>query len=199
MFHVYLGCHSGQSFLRSPLTPWIIFLQNVFQTSALKHPKIIWTWKFEVKSIHVHSTFCYPHAPPSTNSTHIMHMHTTHTFPIFISFRFSSVSLSDKQFSRHGPILRSHVQMTLTCSRSKIPICIHILYIPPRTKFSSVFCSMMSWVFFFWVMAQYWQKCTEWPQNNLDMIMVKNTHMHTRDTPEAQIFVSFAVRVVLEL
>ncbi len=43
----------------------------------------------------------------------------------------------------------------------------------------------------FWVTAQFWEKCTEWPQNDLDMFKVKDIYMHNIYIHEAQIFVSF--------
>ncbi len=39
----------------------------------------------------------------------------------------------------------------------------------------------------------FWDKCTEWPQNDLDMLKVKNINMHAAYIPEAQTFVSFAL------
>ncbi len=55
-------------------------------------------------------------------------------------------------------------QMTLTCLRSKIPIC--VLHTPPKPKLSSVSMSR------FRVAAQFCEKCIEWPQNCLDIFKV---------------------------
>ncbi len=41
----------------------------------------------------------------------------------------------------------------------------------------------------FRVVAQFWEKCMEWPQNDLHMSQVKS--VHTSSIPEAQIFVCF--------
>ena len=68
---------------------------------------------------------------------------------------------------------------------------------PPRSKNFCPFRSMMSC---FWITAQYWEKCTEWPQTTMTFSKVKNTNMHATYAPEAHIFVRFTLRwAVFEL
>ncbi len=81
-------------------------------------------------------------------------------------------------------------RMTLTCSGWKIPIC--MLHTPhPRGPNFHLSCSTIS---SFRVVPFFSEKCTEWPQNYIDMFKVKNTNMHSTCTPEAHIFVRFALR-----
>ncbi len=71
-------------------------------------------------------------------------------------------------------------QMTLTCSRSKIPTC--MLHKPPRLKFSSV--SLYDQPF--WVMGQFSEKCIKWPQMTLTCSRSKipTCLVHTRTRPK---------------
>ncbi len=124
--------------------------------------------------------------------------------------------------------------ITLTCSRSKVSICIlsrsiipyayNVLHTRPRPKFFVHFalqravllnyapfsekCTKWNWyvqgqkyqyawyiwyidlrgsnlqpfhstMSSFWVTIQLWEKCTEWPRNDLDMFKIKSTYMHT--------------------
>ena len=78
-------------------------------------------------------------------------------------------------------------EMTLTSSRSKIPIC--MLHTPLRSKFSSI--SLYSERFLSY--GPIFGKAHKWP-NDLDMFKVKNTDMHVTYTSKAQIFVHFALR-----
>ncbi len=45
----------------------------------------------------------------------------------------------------------------------------------------------------FRVTAQYWEKHTKWPKNDLDMFKVKGTHIQSRYIHEAKTFVHFAL------
>ena len=69
---------------------------------------------------------------------------------------------------------------------SFIPIC--MLHRPRGPDFIFVLSTSQ-----FWVRANFCEKCTEWPQNDLDMFKVKSTHMHTTHTLEAQIFIRIAL------
>ncbi len=85
-------------------------------------------------------------------------------------------------------------QMTSTYSRSKIPSC--MLHTPPRHKFSSV--SLYDKPFLNY--GPIFGKVHRMTPNDLDMFKVKNTNIHVIYTPEAQIFVHFALRwAVFEL
>ncbi len=78
--------------------------------------------------------------------------------------------------------VQNNSKMTLTYSRSNVPICIQ--HAPQRPIFSSLsLCDepLLSW--------GYWEKFTESTQNYLDMFMAKGTHMHSKNIPEAQLFV----------
>ena len=70
--------------------------------------------------------------------------------------KFSSVSLYDNFRKR-----TEWPQMTLTCSRSKIPTCMTCMLHTPWMPNFHLFRSTMSC---FRVTAQFWEKCTEWPQ-----------------------------------
>ena len=69
-------------------------------------------------------------------------------------------------------------QMTLTCSESQ---CQHACYIHPETHVFLGYCPI------FW-------KVHRMTPNDVDMFKVKNTNMHATYTPEAQLFISFALR-----
>ena len=85
-------------------------------------------------------------------------------------------------------------QMTLTCSRSKIPT--GMLHTPPRPKFLSV--SLYDEPFLSY--GAIFGKVHRMTPNDLAMFKVKNTDRHVAYTPEAQIFVRFALRrAVFEL
>ncbi len=86
------------------------------------------------------------------------------------------------------PFFGIHVvhQMTLTCSRSSIPIC--ILLTP---HISRPFCSTMSR---FQVMPLVLEKEHLTTPNDLAMFKVKNTNMHATHIPETQIFVHFTLQ-----
>ncbi len=99
--------------------------------------------------------------------------------------KFSSVSLHDKPFLSYSPFLEKCTewpQTTWTWSRSKIPT--YILHTPRRPKFLSV--SIYD--------EPFSEKCTVWPQNDLDMFKITNTNMHITYTPEAQIFIRFTLQ-----
>ena len=52
----------------------------------------------------------------------------------------------------------------------------------------------------FLAIAQFREKCTEWPPNDLDMFVVKSIHIHATYTHKAQMFISFALQwAVFEL
>ncbi len=79
-------------------------------------------------------------------------------------------------------------QMTLTCSRSKIPIC--MLHTPQRLKFSSVSLYDEPFVSYGPISG----KVHRMTPNDHDIVRVKNTNMHAICTPEFQIFVRFTLR-----
>ncbi len=97
--------------------------------------------------------------------------------PLFICF------VLYKQFLSYGPIVRKVHKVALkTCAGEKHPYAYSTHTWDPNFH---PFCSMMSFQF----MEQLWEKCTEGPQNDLDMF--KSTHMHTSYTPEGQSFIHF--------
>ncbi len=73
----------------------------------------------------------------------------------------------------------------LTCSRSKIPKC--MLHMPPKAQ---IFFGFALWWPVFKLRPNCRKKCTEWPQNELDMFKLSCTHMHARYNPESPIFAS---------
>ncbi len=76
--------------------------------------------------------------------------------------------------------------VTLTCSSTQVPIC--ILYECPDVH--SVRTLMRS----LRVVTQFGETCTEWPQQDIDIFKVKDTHMHTSTyIAEAHIIIHFAL------
>ena len=104
--------------------------------------------------------------------------------------KFLSLSLYDEPFlsyTTYSEKCTEWPQMTFTCSRSKIPIC--MLQTPPRPKFSSV--SLYDEPFS--IYRPIFGKVHRMTPNHLDMFKVKNTNMCATNTPEAQISVRFAL------
>ena len=98
---------------------------------------------------------------------------------IFVSFPLQWAVFDYGQFWESAP---NDPQVTLACSRSKIHVC--ILHTFPRPNFCPFYSVMSS----FRVMAQFWEKCTEWPQSDLDMLKVRsNVHiciLHVSSMPK---------------
>ncbi len=133
---------------------WAIFeLQANFQKSAWNDPK--WSWHVQGQQ-NQHAYYIHPRGP------------NFRPFRSMINRFWVTAQFSEK--------CTEWPQMTLICSRSKIPIC--MIHTPPGPHFR-LFCSTMSR---FWVSGQFSEKCTEWPQ-----MTFKNT----------QIFVRFALRWVV--
>ncbi len=86
------------------------------------------------------------------------------------------------QFWENAP---NDSKIVSTCSTSKVPISYHT----PETQIFGRF--VLCWAIF--QLCPNFRKCTEWPQNNLDMGMVQSVDMHATHTPEVQIFVHFTL------
>ncbi len=130
-----------------------------FSESAPNDPK--WPWHVQGQ-IYQHACFIHPQRP-----------------------KFSSVWLYDEPFLSYGPIFWNCTewpQMTLTCSRLKIPAC--RLHTPPRPKLSSLSLydePFLSYGPIFW-------KVHRMTPNDLDMCKVKNTNMHVIYIPHIRPF-----------
>ncbi len=96
-----------------------------------------------------------------------IYMHTTYTSEA----QFSSASLYDQPLQSHAPF--SFSKSTLNDPNFR----------PFRSTMSR-----------FWVMAQFLEKVHQMTPNDLDVFKVKNTNMHVTYTPDAQIFICFALQ-----
>ncbi len=109
--------------------------------------------------------------------------------------KFSSVSLYDEPFLSYGPNFRKSA-----LNDPKWPWHVqgqkyqHACYIHPRGPNFRPFRSTTSR---FWVMAQFSEKCTEWPQMTLTCSRSKIPTCMLHTWPEAQIFVPFTLRWAL--
>ena len=131
-------------------------------------------------------SICVQHTPARCNfhPFHSMKSRYRVTPPFLKKYtewpQFPSISLYDKPFLSYGTIFGKCIkwpQMTLICSRSKIPR-MHVTY-TPRHKFTSV--SLYDELF-----LSYWPifgKVHRMSPNYLDIFKVKNTNMRFTHTP----------------
>ena len=86
-------------------------------------------------------------------------------------FKFKSIHIDKSYFYQF--CCWNEIKITLTCSRSKVSIC--TLHAHKRPKISSVLLYDVR----FQTMAQFWEKCTKWRQDNFEISDFKSIHMHT--------------------
>ncbi len=86
------------------------------------------------------------------------HMHIAYTIEAQIIFRFAV-------WWAVFELWTSFVKCTKWPTRSKVPICILHTHTSPKFSSVSVYMKCLNY--------KYWEKCTEWPQHDLDMVKVK--------------------------
>ncbi len=155
MHTTHTHTHDAHIFIRLALRRVVFELPPYFQKSALNDPKMALTCLWSKVPIFI------PHA-------------TT-------TFRFYSVLLYDEPFSSSGQILRKVHQMAWKepChiqGQKYVQSCNIHPWIP-NLIFVRVFCDKP-----FLSYGPSSEKCTEWPQNDLDMFKVNSTHMDTTYT-----------------